>query len=55
MKERKVRAELFICAWCKCLLSFRYTPGSNPIISHGICKDCKRKIMEEIVIEPKKP
>jgi hypothetical protein len=35
-----------ICAWCKVIL--QDDPKDNQPVSHGICKACKEKMLEEL-------
>ena len=38
---------IVICAWCGKFIRFKDAPGDEPPkkpVSHGICKDCKRKL-----------
>ena len=39
-----------ICAWCGKFMGIKECEGSNEgrmLISHSICPNCKRKVMEE--------
>ncbi len=36
-----------VCAWCGKVLSMRKLhPHSGGMLSHGICEECRRKLME---------
>lgn len=35
-----------VCAWCGCLL--RGDPTEKENISHGMCRECEERVMEEI-------
>ena len=50
-----------VCAWCKKFLGFKYAGQCDkPLfyisheicISHGICLDCARKLMQQVKIAP---
>ena len=39
-----------VCSWCSKFIRIKENKGSNkgtPLISHSICPDCKRKVIEE--------
>lgn len=35
------------CAWCKLLLG-QIAPLGDKSVSHGICKECEKKMMREM-------
>jgi hypothetical protein len=44
-----------VCAWCKKFLGFKYAGQCDKplfFISHGICLDCARKLMQQVKIAP---
>lgn len=44
-----------ICAWCKKFLSDDGEPAVDGMdVSHGVCEECKKKVLKELDLEDKK-
>jgi hypothetical protein len=46
-KKHGLSTKLMItqCAWCGCTINHRWTYTGG--VSHGICPECKKKVMRE--------
>lgn len=45
-KEKKMIK--IICAWCEKDMGEKESLGSESTISHGICEECAKKVMDDL-------